>query len=124
MDVNTVIGYCKSGYQKSKFKKLKKGDLRIEARFDLHHVKNRNEALAELEHKLPLFQLNDQLVILVIHGKGNGVVKEVCDKHFQYNPMVLAYHSAQPKDGGAGAVYVHLKNINKTNNFDEYYEEE
>ena len=51
-------------------------------------------------------------------------IKKLVDDFLQNDPNVLAYHSAQPKDGGTGAVYVHLKNINKSNNSDEYYEEE
>ena len=35
MDENTIIGCCKSGYQKNKFKKLKKGDLNIQQLYTL-----------------------------------------------------------------------------------------
>ena len=112
MDANTVIGCCKSGYQKNKFKKLKKGELRILGKLDLHGD-SRAVAREKLEIHIPLFQLDNKLIILISHGKGTGAVKEVCDEYLQYDPMVLAYHSAQPKHGGTGAVYVHLKNINK-----------
>tara|TARA_B100000989_G_scaffold80208_1_gene57165 strand:+ start:657 stop:1028 length:372 start_codon:yes stop_codon:yes gene_type:complete len=123
MDENTIIGCCKSGYQKNKFKKLKKGDLNIQDELDLHGC-SAYEAEVMIGVRIPQWQLNNQLVILIQHGKGKGILKKLVDDFLQNDPNVLAYHSAQPKDGGTGAVYVHLKNINKSNNSDEYYDEE
>ena len=123
MDENTIIGCCKSGYQKNKFKKLKKGDLNIQDELDLHGC-SAYEAEVMIGVRIPQWQLNNQLVILIQHGKGKGILKKLVDDFLQNDPNVLAYHSAQPKDGGTGAVYVHLKNINKSNNNDEYCDEE
>ena len=112
MDENTVIGCCKSGYQKNKFKKLKKGDLRYQDNLDLHGC-SAYEAEVMLGVRIPQWQINNQLVVLIQHGKGKGILKKLVDEFLQNDPNVLAYHSAIPKHGGTGAVYVHLKNINK-----------
>ena len=112
MDENTIIGCCKSGYQKNKYKKLKKGDLRIQDELDLHGL-TASEAEVMLGVRIPQWQLNNQLVVLIQHGKGKGILKKLVDEILQNEPNVLAYHSATQKHGGTGAVYVHLKNINK-----------
>jgi len=114
---NNTIGYCKPGFQKKRFQKLKKGDLKIAFEIDLHG-KNLTEAEDFLDDCIPKLQFNKSLVGIVIHGKGYGSGKEgpklkaFVEQYLQYNPNVLAYHSAQQKDGGTGAVYIQLKNIN------------
>ena len=61
MDENTIIGCCKSGYQKNKFKKLKKGDLNIQDELDLHGC-SAYEAEVMIGVRIPQWQLNNQLV--------------------------------------------------------------
>jgi len=52
---------------------------------------------------------------LIIHGKGHGsgnkypVLKNVAVQVLMKDPHVLAFTSAQPRDGGTGAVYVLFK---------------
>ena len=103
MDENTVIGCCKSGYQKNKFKKLKKGDLRYQDNLDLHGC-SAYEAEVMLGVRIPQWQINNQLVVLIQHGQGKGILKKLVDEFLQNDPNVLAYHSAIPKHGGTGAV--------------------
>ena len=76
------------------------------------------EAENFLDIWLPKLQMDGDLVGIIIHGKGYGSgpdgpkLKNFVDQYLQYNPNVLAYHSALQKDGGTGAVYIQLKNIN------------
>ena len=114
---NNIIGICKPGFQKKRYQKLKKGELNIAFEIDLHG-KNLIEAENFLDIWLPKLQMEDNLVGIIIHGKGYGSglegpkLKSFVDQYLQYNPNVLAYHSAIQKDGGTGGVYVQLKNIN------------
>ena len=57
---------------------------------------------------------NHKRCLLIIHGKGGHegappVVKNLVNRWLPQFDTVLAFHSAQPKDGGHGAVYVLLK---------------
>ena len=53
--------------------------------------------------------------VRIIHGKGHhtptgvSILKKMVAQSLTQLPFVLAFCSAQPKDGGAGAVYVFLK---------------
>ena len=114
---NSVIGNCKPGFQKKRFQKLKRGEIPYTFKIELHHH-TEIQAKNKLDDVLPQCQLDGDLVGLIIHGKGIGSgadgpkLKGLVDQYLQYNPNVLAYHSAIQKDGGTGAVYVQLKNIN------------
>ena len=76
-----------------------------------------DEAENFLDIWLPKLQMEDNLVGIIIHGKGYGSgpngpkLKNFVDQYLQYNPNILAYHSAQQKDGGTGAVYIQLKKM-------------
>jgi len=53
---------------------------------------------------------------IIIHGKGfrskdKPVIKPMVNRWLRSTDNVLAFHSAQPKDGGSGAVYVLLKKM-------------
>ena len=55
--------------------------------------------------------------VLIVHGKGESkadstrgsILKGCVDKWLRDLKTVLAFHSAQPRDGGTGAVYVLLR---------------
>ena len=114
---NKVIKNCKPGYQKKRFQKLKKGELHVEFEINLR-LKTLSEAENLLNLHLPRMQMQGHLIGLIIHGKGYGSgpegpkMKNFVAQYLDYNQDVLAYHSAQQKDGGTGAVYIQLKNIN------------
>ena len=114
---NKVIECCKPGFQKKRFQKLKKGELDIAFEIDLHG-KTLIESENFLDIWIPKMQFDNNLVGIIIHGKGYGSgiegpkLKNFVDQYLQYNPNILAYHSAQQKDGGTGAVYIQLKKIN------------
>ena len=114
---NNVIGNCKPGFQKKRFQKLKRGEIPITFQIDLHGY-TLFEAENYLANVLPKCQLDGNLVGIIVHGKGYGSgdrgpkLKGFVAEYLDYNTQVLAYHSAIQKDGGTGAVYILLKNIN------------
>ncbi len=104
--------------------KLRKGQIRIEARLDLHGL-NRTQAHEKLLRFITSCYNQGLRCVLVITGKGiskltskdwltpsKGVLKENVPHWLSEKPLsdiVLKHVFAQPKDGGHGALYVYLK---------------
>ena len=103
------------------FKQLGLGQLPPQAVIDLHGLREAQawlELHAFLANMHGAEQRNTPIrVILVIHGKGHGhgaakdmgVIKSQLAGQLAQSPYVLAFHTAQPHDGGMGATYVLLK---------------
>lgn len=109
-----VLFFAKSGVQQAQIRKLKRGQIPIESELDLHGF-----TAAEAQ---PLFLsfLESSIAqhhrcVCIIHGKGRTsqnnipVLKNLVNDWLKQHPRVLAFCSAKPSDGGAGAVYVLLK---------------
>ncbi|MCW8831265.1 MAG: Smr/MutS family protein [Gammaproteobacteria bacterium] len=106
--------YSRDGITPDTLKKLRKGKFHINNSIDLHGMTvdaARNyllEFLAECE-------TDGSRCIIIVHGKGYSspgkkpVIKPMVNRWLRATPMVLAFCSAQAKDGGTGAVYVLLK---------------
>jgi DNA-nicking Smr family endonuclease len=106
--------FTRAGLQQRAQRRLKRGELAIEARLDLHgHTLER--AAAELAHFLQAAQAHGCRCVLVIHGKGQRsaqgkpVLKSQVDHWLRQHPAVMGFASAQPRHGGAGALYVLLR---------------
>ncbi len=105
------------GLDKRTRERLKRGQLPIEARVDLHgHTQD------AAHRALSAFILGAHEAgircVLVITGKGmrpdggTGVLRAQVPRWLNHTPnrdKILAFSSAQPKDGGDGAFYVLLK---------------
>jgi len=105
-------------------RRLKRGELRPQARLDLHGL-NQGEARQALISFVQSAQNLNKRCVLVVTGKGNtgrrsddwlerkpGVLKQnvpVWLKESELRNIVLQAVSAQPKDGGDGALYVYLR---------------
>ncbi len=95
-------------------RRLKRGDFSKAWRIDLHGM-TRDEAAHALQRFVLQAHRAGARYLLVITGKGyhseggNSVVRKVAQQTLQHLPMVLAYTSAQPADGGTGALYIFLK---------------
>jgi DNA-nicking Smr family endonuclease len=97
--------------------RLKRGQLPIEGRIDLHgHT--RDEAHRALTAFLAASQDAARRCVLVITGKGlradgsSGVIRAEVPRWFNQSPnrgRVIAFSHAAPRDGGRGAYYVLLK---------------
>ena len=96
--------------------RLKRGQLAIEATLDLHKH-TQAQASAALDAFLAQAQDRGRRCVLVITGKGRageagGVLRANVPRWLNQPPnraRVLAIAEAQPKHGGAGALYVLLK---------------
>jgi DNA-nicking Smr family endonuclease len=99
--------------------RLKRGQLRIEGRLDLHGM-TQAEAHAALDRFLARAEADGRRCVLVITGKGfrrgaeslGGILKGAVPRWLNEAPnraRLLAFAAAHPKDGGDGAIYVLLK---------------
>ncbi|MEM6810872.1 MAG: Smr/MutS family protein [Pseudomonadota bacterium] len=104
--------------------KLRKGQLSIEARCDLHGL-NQVQARQRLENFIIGSVAKGKRCVLVITGKGRslvatdaviepelGVLKQKLPEWLNSKPIsshILRYYPAKPKDGGSGAMYVYLR---------------
>ena len=104
------------GVDRRTSERLRRGQMAIEGRIDLHGMTQ-----AAAQSALNGFVLHSQRigrrVVLVITGKGSigrggGVLRAQVPNWLNQDPVreaVLAFYPAQPKDGGTGALYVLLK---------------
>ena len=104
-----------SGLDRRTEMRLTRGQMRIEARIDLHGM-TQVQARTALAAFIAESHARGRRCVLVITGKGSlnkpSVIKQNVPAWLAEAPvaaMVLKSVQAQPKDGGAGAVYVLLR---------------
>lgn len=106
------------------YERLRKGQIRPEARIDLHGM-NQEQAHSALGGFIRRCYAGGMRCVLVITGKGRpdqgggqsydvpvGVLRQRVPEWFcegDLADMVLQFMPAQPKDGGTGAFYVYLR---------------
>ncbi len=105
------------GVDKRTALRLKRGRLAIEGRIDLHGM-TQDKAHQALEGFLTASQAAGKRCVLVITGKGlrptgeTGVLRNLVPRWMNAPAIrgrVLGFSTAQPRDGGTGALYVLLK---------------
>jgi len=101
------------GAQKSVLKKLRSGKLPVDGTLDLHSLTVEQARLQLIDFMDECRQFGYRHVIIV-HGKGfrsqnRPVIKPMVNRWLRQADEVQAFYSAQPKDGGTGAVYVLLR---------------
>jgi DNA-nicking Smr family endonuclease len=94
-------------------KKLRQGKNPVEQTLDLHGL-TVSRARAELIAFLGECEATGVRHAIIVHGKGfrskdKAVIKPMVNRWLRATDNVLAFHSALPKDGGSGAVYVLLR---------------
>ena len=106
--------FSRDGVQHKTIKRLKRGAFGIDEKIDLHGL-NKQEA-QELLYEFLTEQVSQQhRCLLIVHGKGMGslnsrpVLKNLVFNLLKNEPSVLAFSSAQARDGGTGALYVLLR---------------
>jgi len=108
------LSYSQTGIQKRVFKKLRRGQYIIIDELDLHGLNIKQAKQLLLRFLVSALQVEGSCVS-IIHGKGQSsgnkqpVIKQQTNHWLKQHPRVLAFHSAQPRDGGTGAVYVLLR---------------
>jgi DNA-nicking Smr family endonuclease len=109
-----VIEFRREGVQHGVYRKLKRGSYELEATIDLHHM-TVDKARLELFDFMQQCLEYDVRTALVTHGKGDrnpdnpAILKSCTALWLREIPEVIAFHSAQPRHGGVGSVYVMLK---------------
>ena len=96
--------------------RLRRGRLRPEARLDLHGM-TQDKAHRALDQFIAEAYSSGVRSIVIITGKGRvseggGVLRNQVPNWLNapnIRPSILAFSSAQPKDGGSGALYVLLR---------------
>ena len=103
------------GLDKRNARRLRRGEMAIEDRIDLHGL-TRGEARGDLCMRLRRCYDRGFRCVLVISGKGRGILREevmaVLDSEEVRN-IVVKHCEAQVKDGGEGARYVLLRRKRK-----------
>lgn len=108
------LNYAVSGVQKAVLTKLRKGFFGVQAEIDLHGL-NGEAAKRQLSEFLRASVNAGHRCVHIIHGKGyrssdnHPVLKNNVNRWLRQHSQVLAFCSAPPKNGGAGAVYVLLR---------------
>ncbi len=106
--------FARTGLQTKTIRQLRKGQLPIEAKIDLHGL-TINEAEAALTEFLNNCRQQHIRHILVVHGKGSHstnsitTIKSAVNAWLREPDFILAFCSAQPHHGGTGALYALLK---------------
>lgn len=106
-----------SGVSKNIIRKLKRGKFPVQAHIDLHGFRKK-----DAEDTVRKFLINSHQrglrCVLIVHGRGLNspdsipVLKERLPVWLNRGParkIVMAFSSAQPYDGGTGAIYVLLR---------------
>jgi DNA-nicking Smr family endonuclease len=117
------------GLDRQTARKLEKGALAVEARLDLHGMRQRDAHVA-LRKFLKWAQGNDYRHVLVITGKGSlrdegrsfyeegarGVLRQAVPlwlSHGDLAPLIVSFAEAPRRLGGEGALYVRLRKPSK-----------
>lgn len=109
----TILKFSRADIPKKRMKALSQGEIRWQARLDLHGF-TVESAKIQLCNFITQQLQQDHRHLLIIHGKGGAqggapILKNLVYHWLKQLPEVLALHSAAPGDGGAGALYVLLK---------------
>ncbi len=106
-----------SGFSRKLMRRLKKGQFPIQDHVDLHGL-TKQEAEIRVRDFLLQSSRRGLRCVLIVHGRGLNsenhipVLKERLPVWLNRGPVrkiVLAFSTARPYDGGAGAVYVLLR---------------
>jgi len=118
-DSDEFIEGCVHGLDPRVVRRLRKGEFAIQGHVDLHGM-TREEAKAALEAYVSRARHSGKRCILVVHGRGLHskdqvpVLKDALKRWMmtaRFAEHVLAFATARPHDGGAGAVYLLLRRL-------------
>jgi DNA-nicking Smr family endonuclease len=119
-----ITGLSAPGLDKASSERLKRGRYPIEARIDLHGMRQ-DDAHRLLGEFITRSARAEMRCVLVITGKGSrridaegrtivetGILRSAVPRWLNEAPnraRILAFGAAQPRDGGGGALYVLLR---------------
>ena len=110
-----ILTYSKQSIPRKRLSQLRSGKIPWEIKLDLHGLRP-DAARDSLCHFIEQQSQCDKRCLLIIHGKGGlhgeaPVLKNHVNHWLRQLPQVLAFHSALPRDGGSGALYVLLQRL-------------
>lgn len=114
--------FANSNIRSTQLRALRQGKLAYTATLDLHGM-TIPVARSALNHFLEKCTKTKQRCVLIIHGKGRlqlegtPKLKNQINNWLKQHPAILAFCSAQARDGGTGAVYVLLKSQSTASNY-------
>jgi DNA-nicking Smr family endonuclease len=116
-DTDEFIEGRAAGVSHDIVRKLRRGEFAVQGHVDLHGL-TRDEAKREVEAFLRSSRNGGKRCVLVVHGRGLHskdqlpVLKDALRTWLstaRFSRHVLAFATARPADGGAGAIYVLLR---------------
>jgi len=108
LDTGEDQSYLRDGVGRHTLRRLRRGQLAIQAGIDLHGL-TREQAAAEVNEFLRRCLGRGHRCVRIVHGKGLGVLKAKLRKWLPQRDEVLAYCEAPAHEGGGGALLVLLK---------------
>jgi DNA-nicking Smr family endonuclease len=120
-DSDEFIEGSVSGLDPNLVRKLRRGEFSVQGHLDLHGM-SRGEARAAVDQFLREARQKGRRCILLVHGRGLHsrdqvpVLKDALRNWLataRFGRHVLAFATARPQDGGAGAIYVLLRRIGR-----------
>lgn len=117
MDTGEHLSWARNGVQKRVMRKLRNGYYAVQAELDLHGM-TVNEARTAMQVFIAeITASRGSCCVRIIHGKGRKtitdapVLKPFTASYLRQRRDVLAYCSAKQSQGGTGAVYVLLRDV-------------
>lgn len=113
LTANSIL-FHRGGLTQKHLKRLQRGQYKIASQIDLHGF-TVDEAIQALNQYINYYDVTSHTCCLIIHGKGyhskqgTAKLKSITERWLKAHPRIIAFSSAQAKDGGTGAVYVLLK---------------
>ena len=114
LSATDTLHFARSGLQHKLMQRLQRGQVPLEACLDLHQ-QTTAQAMASVMQFIDTCIDQGKRCVCIIHGKGHfsqtgqPVLKNFINQWLRTQRNVLAFHSAKPKHGGTGAIYVLLK---------------
>jgi DNA-nicking Smr family endonuclease len=113
LDPREILAWKKDGVQHEVFSRLKAGKYDIEGSLDLHRLTVK-ESRAKVYEFFRLAAAKGWRTLLISHGRGErsstpARIKSYVAHWLGQLPEVIAFHSAERRHGGTGAVYVLLR---------------
>ncbi len=104
------VRFLRSGTPAQCLKQLRKGHFCPELVLDLHGL-TRAESKQELAALIATAEREQILCVSVMHGHGEGVLKQALPHYLAQHPNVLAFHQAPLEYGGKPALLVLIGTI-------------
>lgn len=102
--------YCHRDLPENQFRRFLRQRERPQVWLDLHGF-SIEQARRRVAQFLQQAQMQKHSVVCLIHGKGQGILKQRLQYWLPQDERVLAYETAPPRRGGDGALLVLLRSL-------------